>query len=129
VRFLRGIVQNIGFKKATLEYEAKKRIYGKSRYNIASLIKLAKNTLYSYTDLPLVIGKFMGIISIICGLIVLIYTLITRKGAPSGYATVVILICFMFAILFFIIGVMGEYISIILKEVKDRPSYIIEDII
>lgn len=129
VRFLRGIVQNIGFKKTTIEYEAKKRAYGKSRYNIGSLIKLAKNTLYSYTDLPLVIGKFMGILSILCGVVVLIYTLITRKSAPSGYATIVILICFMFAILFFILGVMGEYISMILKEVKDRPNYIIEDII
>lgn len=129
VRFMRGIVQNIGFNKTSIEYEAKERLYGKSRYNFSKLLRMAENTLYSYTNLPLILGKWLGAISTICGLIVLVYTLVTRKGAPSGYATLVILNCFMFAILFMVLGFMGEYIAIILKEIKDRPDYIIENII
>ena len=55
----------------------------------------------------------------------MIYTLLTRKGAPSGYATIVVVLCFMFAVLFFVIGIIGEYIAILFEELKDRPLYIL----
>ena len=48
----------------------------------------------------------------------MIYTLCTRQGAPSGYATIVILICFMFAMLFVIVGIIGEYIAILFSELR-----------
>ena len=60
-------------------------------------------------------------------MILILYTLFTRGGAPSGYATIVILLCFMFAMLFVVVGIIGEYISVIFSELKDRPIYIIKD--
>ena len=57
----------------------------------------------------------------------MVYTLLTRQGAPSGYATIVVLICFMFAMMFVIIGIIGEYIAILFTELKDRPIYIVEE--
>ena len=58
-----------------------------------------------------------------------IYTVYTWKmyGAPSGYATIVVLISFMFAVLFVIVGIIGEYIAILFAEIKDRPVYIVKD--
>ena len=56
----------------------------------------------------------------------LIYTLCTYKNAPSGYATIVTLICFLFAMLFIIVGIIGEYLSVLFAELKDRPIYIVE---
>ena len=53
------------------------------------------------------------------------YTLLTRKGAPSGYATIVVLLCFMFAVLFFVVGIIGEYIALLFEEIKDRPIYVV----
>lgn len=72
-------------------------------------------------------GVFAGIFAAALGIIVLVYTLLTRGGAPSGYATIVILNCFMFAILFLIVGIIGEYIAILFAELKDRPIYIVEE--
>ena len=129
VRFLRGIIQNIGFKKNIIEYDAKKRINGKSKYSVNKLIDFAVISIFSYTDFPLQLGIFAGLFSGFLGIVLLIYTLITRNGAPSGYATLIIFLCFMFSILFLVIGIIGEYLSIIFKEVKDRPNYIIEDIL
>ncbi len=129
VRFLRGIIQNIGYKKEVLKYTADKRINGKSKYSIKKLINYALTSIFSYTDAPLQIGLLFGFLSGFMGIILTIYTLITRKGAPSGYATIIIFLCFMFAMLFFVIGIIGEYLSIIFKEIKDRPNYIIEDIL
>lgn len=128
VRFMRGIVQNIGFNKKILTYEAGRRFSGKSNYNFISLTKLAVTTICSYTSLPLHLGSVIGFICGFMGVILLIYTLITRKGAPSGYATLIIFMCFMFAVLFLILGIMGEYLAIMFSEIKDRPSYIIENI-
>ena len=61
------------------------------------------------------------------GMAVMAYTLCTRQGAPSGYTTIVILNCFMFAVLFLIVGIIGEYIAVLFSELKDRPIYIVEE--
>ena len=76
--------------------------------------------------MPLKLGIYAGIFSALLGLLVMIYTLFTRRGAPSGYATIVVLICFMFAMMFVIIGIIGEYIAILFTELKDWPIYIVD---
>ena len=127
VRFLRGYVQNIGFKKTTIEYEAQDRVAGESKYSIRKLFAFSINTIMCFSNLPLKLGIYAGIFAALMGVIVMIYTLCTRQGAPSGYATIVILNCFMFAILFVIVGIIGEYIAILFSEMKDRPVYIVEE--
>ena len=127
VRFLRGYVQNIGFQKTTIEYEAHDRVAGESKYSIRKLFAFSVNTIMCFSNLPLKLGIYAGIFAALMGVIVMIYTLCTRQGAPSGYATIVILNCFMFAILFVIVGIIGEYIAILFSEMKDRPIYIVEE--
>ena len=127
VRFLRGYVQNVGFSKTTIEYEARARVAGESKYSIRKLFQFSVNTIVCFSNLPLKLGIFAGIFAGFLGLVVLVYTLFTRSGAPSGYATIVILNCFMFAILFLIVGIIGEYISILFTELKDRPIYIVQN--
>ena len=127
VRFLRGYVQNVGFKKTTIEYEAQARVAGESKYSIRKLFQFSVNTIVCFSNLPLKLGIYAGIFAALMGMIVLVYTLFTRGGAPSGYATIVILNCFMFAILFLLVGIIGEYISILFTELKDRPIYIVEE--
>ena len=128
IRFLRGYVQNIGFKKTTLEYAAAERVAGESHYSLKKLWRFSIDTIMSFSDVPLKAGIYAGFASGFLGVLLIIYTLITRKGAPSGYATIVIVLCFMFAVLFFIIGIIGEYISMIFREIKDRPIYIVENV-
>lgn len=127
VRFLRGYVQNIGFKKTTIEYEARDRVAGESKYSIRKLFVFSMNTIMCFSNLPLKLGIYAGVFAAALGVAVMIYTLCTRQGAPSGYATIVILNCFMFAILFGIVGIIGEYIAILFSELKDRPIYIVEE--
>ena len=127
VRFLRGYVQNVGFRKTTISYEAAPRVAGSSHYSIRKLFTFAMNTIMCFSNMPLKLGIFAGLFSGFLGMIVLIYTLVTRDGAPSGYATIVVLLCFMFAVLFIVVGIIGEYIAVLFEELKDRPIYIVED--
>ena len=129
IRFLRGYVQNIGFNKVNISYEAAPRVAGESHYSIAKLWRLCINTIVCFSDVPLKAGIFAGLLSGLFGIILIIYTLATRQGAPSGYATIVIVLCFMFAVLFVLLGIIGQYIAVIYTELKDRPIYIIKDII
>ena len=129
VRFLRGYVQSIGFEKATIEYVARPRFAGESKYSIKSLFKFSINTILCFSDLPLKLGIYSGCAVALFGLSVMFYTIYTwfKYGAPSGYATIVVLISFMFAMLFVIVGIIGEYIAILFAEMKDRPIYIVKD--
>ena len=127
VRFLRGYVQNVGFRKTTLEYEARARVAGQSKYSIRKLVTFSVNTILCFSNLPLKLGTFAGVFAALFGIFVLVYTLFTRNGAPSGYATIVVVMCFMFSLLFLVVGIIGEYIAILFSEMKDRPIYIVED--
>ena len=126
VRFLRGYVQNVGFKKTNIEYEARARVAGESKYSIKKLFIFSINTILCFSNMPLKLGIYAGVFSAALGVIVMLYTLFTRQGAPSGYATIVVLLCFMFAMMFLLIGIIGEYIAILFTELKDRPVYIVE---
>lgn len=127
VRFLRGYVQNVGFRKTTICYEAAPRAAGHSHYSMKKLFVFAMNTIMCFSNMPLKLGIFSGLGSGFLGLLVLLYTLVTRKGAPSGYATIVVLLCFMFAVLFIVVGIIGEYVAVLFEELKDRPIYIVEN--
>lgn len=126
VRFLRGYVQNVGFKKTNIEYEARARVAGESKYSIKKLFIFSINTILCFSNMPLKLGIYAGVFSAALGVIVMLYTMFTRQGAPSGYATIVVLLCFMFAMMFLLIGIIGEYIAILFTELKDRPVYIVE---
>ena len=128
-RFLRGYVQNVGFNTVNIEYEARKRYAGESKYSIKKLFRFSMNTIMTFSNLPLKLGIYAGSIAAFLAIIMMIYTIVSfiRVGTPSGYATTICLICFMFSVLFFIVGIIGEYLGLILSEIKDRPIYIVEE--
>lgn len=127
VRFLRGYVQNIGFNRTTIEYEARVRVAGESKYSIKKLVAFSLNTIMCFSNLPLKLGIYAGCGAGLLGVLMMIYTIWSwaRVGTPNGYATTIVLICFMFAVLFLIVGVIGNYIAILFAELKDRPIYIV----
>lgn len=129
IRFLRGFVQNLGFNRVNLQYEANQRVAGQSKYSIKKLFKFSINAILCFSDLPLKLGIYAGISAIFLGFIVMLYTIYSwaAVGTPNGYATIIVLLCFMFAVLFIIVGIIGQYIGIIFSELKDRPIYIIEE--
>ena len=128
VRFLRGYVQNVGFPKTTIEYEARARVAGESKYSLRSLFRFSINTILCFSDMPLKLGIYSGCAVAVFGLLMMAYTIWTwaKYGTPSGYATIVVLMSFMFAMLFVIVGIIGEYIAILFSELKDRPIYIVK---
>ncbi|MBE7048618.1 MAG: glycosyltransferase family 2 protein [Ruminococcaceae bacterium] len=129
VRYLRGFVQSVGFKKATLAYDAQSRVAGESKYNIRKLIQFSVTTICSFSDMPLKLGIYSGLFVALFGVVLMIYTIIQKfvHDAPGGYSTIIVAMCFMFAILLGVIGIIGQYISVLFIEIKKRPMYIIDE--
>jgi dolichol-phosphate mannosyltransferase len=131
VRFLRGYVQNVGFKKTTLEFEASARVAGESNYNLRALVKLSLNAICNFSDAPLKMGIYAGVLSLIAAVILIVYSIVQffLGTAPNGYTTTIVVLCFMFGVLFMILGFISEYLAIIFAEVKGRPIYIVDSVI
>ena len=130
IRYLRGYVQSVGFRKTTLEFQAAKREAGESKYDIRKLLTFSIHTMCSFSDFPLKLGLYTGLSVALIGFILMAYTIINKivNGAPAGYSTIIVAICFMFSIVLIVIGIIGEYIAILFAEIKDRPIYIVKDV-
>ncbi len=126
-RFMRAYIQNIGFRKTEIEYEANRRAAGKSKYNLRLLMHFSVQAVLSYSNMPLKIASYCGSGAGIVCILLIIYSIYTKihTGAPGGYTTTIVVICFMFTILFFLLGIIGEYLAVILSEVRNRPEYLI----
>lgn len=128
VRYLRGYVQSVGFSKTTLSYEAASRVAGESKYTLSKLLRFSATIICSFSDFPLRLGIYSSGFVALCGLILMAYSIINKlvNGAPSGYSTIIVVLCFMFAILLAVMGIIGQYIAVLFNEIKDRPMYIIQ---
>ena len=129
-RFLRGIVQTLGFPHTSLEYAAPARVAGKTKYPFLKLSALTLQALVSFSKTPLFLGIWFGFLFALLSLILGIYTLsifLFGTTPPSGYTTIVLFLSLSFSILFFLIGIIGIYIGYLFDEQKQRPLYLVKE--
>ncbi len=130
-RFLRGLVSFIGAKQKSIEFDRPFRKKGKSKSSIFFLIKYGFDALLSSTAGPASLITKFGIFSLSMIFAFLIFILINKFffNPYEGFSFTIILILFLFSLNSIMIGIIGEYITRIYNEVKQRPNYIIEEII
>lgn len=125
--FLRGFFQEVGLKTTYVRFDVKPRMAGESKFNYASLMALALNAITSYSVVPLRMVAVLGFFMALFGFGVGIETIIEKifwHTSPNGWATAIILLCSFGGIQLFCLGIIGEYIGQLYKEVKSRPRYI-----
>lgn len=129
-RFIRGFIQSLGFNKSKISFKAPARLYGESNYSYLSLLKLAFNAIFSFSNKPLRISVFLSVFFIIFTLVMVSYTLYTYlygEEAPSGYNTIIIFMSASFSILFVTLSILSLYFEKLIQEIRKRPIYIIKD--
>ncbi len=128
-RFLRGIIQIIGFNKEKLPFIAPKRVAGESKYSFLKLVVFSFSAISALTKAPLRIGIYTGLLFAFLSIIVGLVSVVMRfMGQPSpGYTTIVVLMSAMFSIQFFVLGIMSDYIGFLFDESKKRPHYHVMD--
>lgn len=130
-RFLRGLIQSVGFRSTTLAYQAPQRAAGRSKYSVHKLMRLAFVSIASFTKAPLLVGIYSGLLFGLLSVALIVYSLVMWIIARpvGGYTTLIIFLSAFAAILLIVVGIVGYYVGLVLDEVKQRPTYIIDNIV
>lgn len=126
--FLRGIVPLIGYKSSVVTYERAERFAGESKYPLKKMLAFAFDGITSFSIKPIRIITWIGIFIFVISIITLGYSLYMKLAGHtvSGWTSIVGSIWMIGGIQLLSLGVIGEYIGKIYKEVKARPRYFIE---
>ena len=125
--FLRGFFNELGLKTSYVHFNVKPRMAGESKFNFMSLMVLALNGITSYSVVPLRFVAVLGFFMALFGFLVGVETVIEKifwHNSPNGWATTIILLCVFGGIQLFCLGLIGEYVGQVFREVKARPRYI-----
>jgi glycosyltransferase involved in cell wall biosynthesis len=130
-RFMKGLYAWVGFKDYALSFDVADRKDGtESRWSYGKLFGLALTGILSFSTIPLrlisIMGLFISFFSLAYGLYILTVNLFFNSDV-SGWPTIVVSIMFFSGVQLISLGVIGEYISRIFDEVKNRPKYIIDE--
>lgn len=127
-RFSKGIFGWIGFRTYWLPYENRERVAGTTKWNFWGLCKYAIDGIINFSEAPLSIASWFGIIMTAIAFIFLLFIVVRRLvyGDPvAGWASTICIIVFIGGIQLFCMGVMGQYIAKNYSESKHRPHYIV----
>jgi glycosyltransferase involved in cell wall biosynthesis len=128
-RFYRGLSDWVGYSHETIAFDVETRIKGEGKWTLWGLIGLATTAIVSFTSAPLRIVTILGFTTMLFGLVVAAEALTGwfRGNAVSGFTTIVITLLILGSFIMISLGIIGEYIAKIYDEVKQRPSYLIEN--
>ena len=129
--FLRGIVPLIGYKHGFVEYERGERFAGESKYPLKKMLGFAIDGITSFSIKPIRLVTTLGVLIFATSMAMLLYFFIIKLlgRTVQGWATLMGSIWMIGGIQLLCLGIVGEYIGKIYKEVKRRPKFIIEDIL
>jgi glycosyltransferase involved in cell wall biosynthesis len=123
--YVRGLVSELGYPIATIEFTQPRRARGISKNNVYTLYDIAMLGIISHSVLPLRIAGMIGFAlatgSFLASIFYLVYKLLNWNSFPLGLAPLVILSTFFFGVLFVFLGIIGEYIGSIHLHLKNRP--------
>ena len=130
-RYTKGMYGWIGFKKKELTYTESERAAGETKWQFRQLVKLAIDGITSYSTVPLRISSIIGmVISLVAFIFLVIEIIKIMINGPevAGYGTLLAGILFMGGIQLISLGIIGEYLSRVFIETKNRPTYLVNEI-
>lgn len=127
-KFIRGLVKSIGFRQTTIDFVAPKRFAGVSKFSLKKMLNFALDGILAYSTTPLRLAFYAGILCGIFSLVLFLHVLYETaiENVVPGWATITIAVSFFGGLQLVFLGVVGEYISRIFREVKNRPLYFID---
>ena len=131
-RFMRGLRSWIGYNQIGLPYERNERELGESKYNFKRLWQLAFNGIFNFSEYPIKFISNLGVITVSISVIYFVMTVIKKLAlgtVPEGFTAIVFLIILFGGVQLLAIGIIGEYVLRIFFQVKNRPLFIIDEVI
>jgi glycosyltransferase involved in cell wall biosynthesis len=129
-RYTKGMFSWVGFNKKEITYDRDPRAAGEVKQNYRKLINLAIDGITSFSTTPLRISSFFGVIvsaAAFIYLVVVVFKAALFGDTVAGYPSLMAVVLFLGGVQLLSLGVIGEYIGRIFKEVKQRPLYFVEE--
>lgn len=129
-RFSKGIFGWVGFRTYWLPFENVERVAGQTKWSFWKLFKYALDGIINFSQAPLSIASWGGVFMTILSVMFMVFIIVRRLlfGDPvAGWASTICVITFIGGFQLFCLGIIGQYISKIYIETKNRPHFIISD--
>jgi dolichol-phosphate mannosyltransferase len=129
-RYIRGLRAWVGFRQTSVQFERAPRFAGEPKYTFRTSLGLGINGIISFSKAPLRIATWLGLlVSLMSFVLVVVFVIekLTRGFDIRGWASTVVIILFLGGVQLLTIGIIGEYLSRIYDEVKQRPLYVVRD--
>lgn len=127
-RFVRGMFAWVGFDQTSVSYVRPGRFAGKTKYHFPKMLRLAKDAIISFSEVPLRLALQLGFVvsAASCGVgVFAIAAKLSGIYTVSGWTSMTVVVSFVGGIQLMVLGVIGEYIARINYEVKRRPLYLV----
>lgn len=131
-RFLRGMTSWIGFKQTGIQYTRDARYAGESKYPPRKLIRLALDGITSFSTAPIKLVTAIGFALVVFCVGVLVWTLYVRfftSHHPQGWTSVIAVVLLLGGVQLLSLGVIGQYVARIFDETKQRPLYLVDEVV
>lgn len=126
--FLRGLVSSLGFPSAMVYYDRRRRLAGQSKYPLCKMLSFAADGITSFSVRPLQGIVLLGLLFILVSVAVIIYAIIVYWEGETipGWTSLLVSLWLIGGSMMTALGIIGEYIGKIYKEVKKRPRYLVD---
>ncbi len=128
--YLRGAIATMGFRQIGVPYDREKRVLGESKFSLGDLLGLAVDGILNHSIIPLRIATYTGLVVSVLTFFAMVVYLVGKfflgQQWPAGFATTTVLLLLSISLNALFLGIIGEYLGRIYKQVKKRPLTIIE---
>lgn len=128
--YVRGLISELARNQVGVHYQRNKREFGRSKFPVRQLIKLAAEGVYACSTTPLRVATYLGtMIAFLTSIMMFAYILLrlfSHTTIPEGFTTTTILILFGISLNALLLGVIGEYIGRIYTQLRNRPLVVLE---
>ncbi len=129
-RFIRGMVSWVGFRQKAVPYRRASRQAGETKYPLLKMLRFALDAVVSFSLIPLRLATLLGFVVAGVSLAGIVYALVVRIGTGdwvTGWASLFIAVLFVGGVPLICLGILGEYVGRIYREIKQRPLYLVTE--
>ena len=130
-KYIRGLISWLGYKQVPFYYEREARIAGETKYPFSKMWKFASTAMLYFSKKPLRLATSLGFIAVVVGIVLAAWFTLGKiygfSNAESGWTSIMTSVIFFGGVQLLTVGVLGQYVGILIDEIKARPEYIIDD--
>ena len=130
-RFIRGMVAWIGFKQVPFAYDRDQRFAGATKYPLKKMMRFALDALTGFSSAPLKLASHAGLWLALGSVLLILYIAYAWLSGQSiqGWTSLMLVVVVLGAVQMFVLALMGEYIGRLYNEAKQRPLYIVQEVL